>query len=355
MTRNVLVTGHAGYIGTVLVPLLRGRGYQVTGLDTGLFDGHEPYRSLETVPALDRDIRDVGPEDLAGFNAVIHLAAISNDPVGDLSPEITDHVNHRATGQLARAAKAAGVGRFLFSSSCSLYGAAEGDRLVEESAAFNPVTPYGEAKVRAEQSLAALADENFSPTFLRNATAYGLSPRLRADLVVNNLVGVAHATGHIRLQSDGSPWRPLVHVEDIAGAFLAVLEAPRDRIHAQAFNVGRTEENYRIRDVAEIVRDAMPDCDITFAAEAGPDKRTYRVSFEKIRETLPAYQPRWTVAAGVRQLLEALDAAPLTLEEFLGPRFVRLKQVRALIEAGALDEELRWTSDRDRADQAGVS
>lgn len=350
MTGRVLVTGHAGYIGTVLVPMLQEAGFDVVGLDTGLFDHHAPFVEQPTVAAIHLDIRDVRSEHLQGFDAIVHLAAISNDPMGSLRPDVTYEINHRATVRLARLAKAAGVVRFLFSSSCSLYGAAAPESFVDETADFNPVTPYGHAKVLAELEVGRLADDDFSPTFLRNATAYGVSPRLRADLVVNNLVGIAAATGVIQLESDGTPWRPLVHVEDIAAAFLAVLEAPRALVHNEAFNVGRTAENYRIRDVARIVNELMPDCELRIPETAGPDARTYRVDCDKIDARLAGFRPRWTVRRGAEQLLEHLQRSPLTLDEFLGPRFVRLRRVRQLLDAGRLDDSLRWSDTRDSSD-----
>src|SRR5918996_5787743 len=311
---RVLVTGHNGYIGCSLVPLLQGAGHDVVGLDNYLYETCTFGTDVVDPPAVRRDIRDVEVADLDGFDAVIHLAAISNDPVGDLNPDATYAINHHAASRLGRLAKEAGVTRFLFSYSCSLYGAA-GDDFLDESAEFNPVTPYGESKLLVENDLRALADDGFSPTYLRNATAYGLSARLRGDLVVNNLVAYAYATGEVFLKSDGTPLRPLVHIEDIGAAFLAVLEAPRDLVHDQAFNVGRTEENYRIRDVAGIVAEAVPGSQITFAATAGPDLRNYRVNCNKLATTLPGYDPRWTVPAGVEQLRSAFEAVGLTAED----------------------------------------
>jgi nucleoside-diphosphate-sugar epimerase len=338
---RVLVTGHRGYIGVEMVPALRAAGHEVVGLDSGLYDGCDFGPAPDEVPEIRVDLRDVTPAQLEGFDAVVHLGALSNDPLGDLDRELTYDINLHASLRLARAARAAGVARYLFASSCSLYGAGGSDVVLDEDAPFNPVTAYGESKIRVEQEVGLLADSSFSPVFLRNATAYGVSRRLRADIVVNNLVGLAFTTGKVLLQSDGTPWRPLVHIGDIHRAFLAALEAPRDSIHAQAFNVGRSSENFRIREVAEMVAEVVPNCEVAFAANASPDARNYRVSFAKAETRLPGFRPRWTLREGIQQLYDAYRRHGLTREEFTGPRYYRLKTVRERQERGLLGPDLR--------------
>ena len=337
---KVLVTGSEGYIGTVLVPLFEAAGHDVVGLDSGLFnDCGYVAGAPRSYPFIAKDVRQVGIADLAGVDAVVHLAGISNDPLGDLDAECTYDINHRGTVHLARVAKAAGVGRFAFSSSCSLYGAA-GNEYLDETASFNPVTPYGRSKLLSERDLIAMADDTFSPTYLRNATVYGMSGRLRGDLVVNNLTGYAFTTAAVLMKSDGMPWRPLVHVEDVARAFLAIIEAERALVHDRAFNVGRTSENYRIREVAQLVEEVVPGSTATFADTASPDLRNYRVNCDLIAQTLPQYQPTWTVRAGIEELYQAYTELGLRLDDLTGPRLIRLEHIKDLLTSGRIDSAL---------------
>jgi nucleoside-diphosphate-sugar epimerase len=337
---RVLVTGHRGYIGVEMVPFLRKAGHDIVGLDIDYYDGNDFGGAPDPCDSIDVDLRDVKPEHLRGFDAVIHLAALSNDPIGDLNKQITYDINHIASVKLAESAKAAGVPRYIFSSSCSLYGAG-GDQHLDETAAFYPVTAYGESKVKTEIDVAKLADETFTPVYMRNATAYGVSRRLRADIVVTNLTGTAFTTGKVLLTSDGTPWRPLVHIGDITRAFLAALEAPKAAVHNQAFNIGRTTENFRIRDVAEMVAKVVPNCEVGFADGASPDLRNYKVDFTKAEKHLPGYKPEWTLLEGIRETYEAMKKNKLTKEEFTGPRYYRLKTIKGLIDRGEIDGDLR--------------
>ncbi|WP_029073699.1 NAD-dependent epimerase/dehydratase family protein [Kaistia adipata] len=339
---KVLVTGHRGYIGTVMVPMLLAAGHAVTGCDTDFYSdcSFAPGGTIAPVPEIRRDVRDLGVDDLRGFDAVIHLAALSNDPLGDLSEDLTYEINHLASVRLATLAKMAGVRRFLFASSCSNYGRS-GDDLVSEAEVLNPLTAYGRSKARAERDIGRLADLRFCPVFFRPATAYGVSPRLRTDVVLNNLVAGAVTRGVCRLQSDGSPWRPLVHVQDIARAFLAGLVADEARLRGQAFNVGQTMENYRVRDLAEIVTAVVPGCRLELVDGAGPDKRSYRVSFEKIRQILPEFVPQWDARRGAAELQAAYRSSghdPMAVD---GPRYQRIAQIRLLLAAGVVGGDLR--------------
>ncbi|MBV6451632.1 MAG: GDP-L-fucose synthase [Anaerolineales bacterium] len=338
---RILVTGHNGYIGTILAPILMNEGHQVVGMDSDLYRRCTFGDETAHIDELRKDIRDVELADLDGFDAIIHLAALSNDPLGNLNPRLTYEINHIASVRLAELAKQVGVSRFIFSSSCSTYGAASDEMLTEE-AEFHPVTPYGESKVFVERDVSKLASDNFSPTFLRNATAYGVSPRHRFDIVLNNLVAWAYTTGLVYLKSDGSPWRPIIHIEDISRAFVAVLNAPKDLVHNQAFNVGINDENYRIRDLAEIVKETVPGCRVEYAKDAEPDKRTYRVDFSKIAQTLSEFKPQWTAKQGAKELYDAYEKHQIILEEFEGPKYKRIDHINQLLAAGDLDSTLRW-------------
>jgi nucleoside-diphosphate-sugar epimerase len=338
---RVLITGHNGYIGSVMSPVLRAAGHEVVGLDTYYFEDCGVSTNGDEPPSIRKDVRDITPADLEGFDAVAHLAALCNDPLGDLNPDWTYDINQTASFRLAKTAKEAGVRRFIYASSCSMYGAA-GEELVKEDAPLRPLTPYAVSKVRAEEEISSLASAEFSPVFMRNATAYGMSSRLRADVVLNNLICWAHTTGKVRIMSDGTPWRPIVHIEDISRAFAAVLVAPQQAIHNEAFNVGANEENYQVRELAEIVRETVEGCEVEYAEQGGPDPRSYRVDFSKLTRALPGFKTIWNARLGAEELYAAVREANLTLEEFQNRKFTRLAQFRYLLGSGHLDETLRW-------------
>ena len=339
---RVLVTGHNGYIGSVMTPFLRAAGYDIIGLDSFYFEDCLLGEDASAFPSLRKDLRDVAVRDLAGFDAICHLGALSNDPLGDLKPDWTYDINYHGSLRLARLAKQAGVRRFLLSSSCSMYGANSTNDLLTEDAPLNPLTPYAISKVKLEKDLAKLADDSFSPVLLRNATAYGVSPHLRADIVLNNLVAWAFTTGKVRIMSDGTPWRPIVHIEDICRAFAAMLEAPRELIHNKAYNIGLNSENYQVRQLADIVKDTVPNCTIEYADKGGPDPRNYRVDFTRLAKTFPNLKLQWNAGRGAQELYNAFKKVGLTLADLQGRKYIRLNQLKHLLAADKLDETLRW-------------
>jgi len=347
---KVFVTGSHGYIGTVLIPMLQQKNHDVVGADTDLYQRCTFTGQVPDLKTIKKDVRDLQKEDLQSYDAIIHLAGLSNDPLGDYRPELTEEINQKASIRLAALAKAVGIRRFLFASSCSNYGASGEDFLTEE-ADFNPVTPYGISKVKVEEALIKIADESFSPTFIRAATAYGLSPRIRFDLVTNNLTAWAYTTGRIYLKSDGTPWRPIVHVEDISRAYIAALHAPRELIHCQAFNVGTTAENYQIHEIAQIVKEIVPGCKIEYAPDAGPDKRCYRVDCNKIARVLREFKPQWTARRGIEQLYLAYQQVGLTVEEFEGSKFKRIAHLKKMVAEMKLDANFRWINDESNPKQ----
>ncbi len=344
--KKVLVTGYDGFIGALLVRLLKEKGFEVTGLDTGYYDAQcefYPKSNESDITVIKKDVRKIEAADLEGVEAVCHLAALSNDTLGQIDPELTYEVNYRASVAIAEKCKKMGVPKFIYSSSCSLYGKAGDDALTEE-ADFNPQTAYAESKVYTEREIMPLGDKDFCVTSLRNATAYGVSPKLRLDLVANNLVGWAIVTGQIKILSDGTPWRPLVHAEDIARAFIAVIEAPAENVNKQAFNVGVDSDNFRVKEIAHMVGEVIPGCEIVITGEHGDDSRSYRVNFGKIKRLLPGFKPRWNLRKGIEDIYESYKKYKMDEEKFNGRYFIRLKQIRYLLDSGVVDKNLYWRS-----------
>ena len=353
---RVCVTGHEGYIGSVLTRMLLGAGHDVTGIDAGYYSqtylrGYEPP-ALPAERTRRVDIRDIEASDLEGIDAVIHLAALCNDPVGDLDADWTYDINHRASVRLAHLARDAGVQRFVLSSSCSLYGDAGTEEELTENTTPHPLTPYAASKAQSEEDISALAGDGFTPVYLRNGSVYGLSPRLRADIVLNNLVCWAVTTGEVVMYTDGSPWRPLVHVEDVSRVFMAMLDAPRETVHNQVFNVGRSAENYQVRQLAAIVSETVAGSRVTLVPHAGGDTRDYRVSFAKLEAALPDLELAWTAQRGAAEVRDGLQAAAVTSDQFQGPDFTRLARLKELIDGGAVDGTLRMRSLEEAAHQS---
>jgi nucleoside-diphosphate-sugar epimerase len=338
---NVIVTGHKGFIGTIMVPMLQAAGHKVRGIDSDLYRNSTYGTPPAKVDEIIKDVRDVEKSDLEGADAIVHLAALSNDVLGDLNPDMTYEINHKASVRIAAMAKEIGIPRFVFASSCSMYGAA-GDAVLDESAEFNPVTAYAISKVLVERDVRELADDKFSPVFMRNATAYGVSPRIRFDLVINNLVAWAYTTGLVRMKSDGTPWRPVVHIEDISRAVVAALAAPRETIHNEAFNVGSSAETYQIKTLADMVMRTVPDSRIEFAGDAGPDKRNYKVNFSKYSRAFPNHLPTFTAERGVQSIYESYRRFGLHKDDYEGPQYKRIAQLKHLLATGQLDETYRW-------------
>jgi nucleoside-diphosphate-sugar epimerase len=343
MPKRVLITGHNGYIGSVMAPAFLSHGYQVVGLDTCYFGECTLVPDAAEIPTLHKDIRGLHPTDLEGFDAVVHLAALSNDPIGNLNNDWTEDINFRSSVRLAELAKSAGVKRFLFSSSCIMYGMSEA-AVVNEESPLAPQTEYARSKVKSEEAISEMASDGFSPSFLRNGTVYGLSPRMRFDTVFNDLMGRAVTTGKVVVYSDGKPWRPVVHVQDVARAFLTVLEAPKDLVHNQAFNTGANHLNHRIIELAEIARQTVPDCQLEVVAQHGADQRTYKADFGKFSRTFPGFAFQWTPQKGAQELCNAFKSIQLNHTDFVDKRFTRLKWLNHLLATRQLDNSLRWTN-----------